>query len=188
MRRWRPLCFFLWLSFELHSIEQGYPNHCASKNTKLCRKVSCFWEKAYEMFGPRWIALYKFDPKVIVLLRCSCKGCQIGLFWPNIRYLDSFQVCLPKKFQLAFFWLHLKLVGLKKVVWPFDCFLTFCRWNRFLWRKILLFQFFRQHICPIFVINATLGRRPTFRFSNTLHRPNQWKCVHSLHSVLCCTN
>ena len=72
MRRWRPLCFFLWLSFELHSIEQGYPNHCASKNTKLCRKSSMLLKKAYEMFGPCCIPLHKFNPNAIVLLRCSC--------------------------------------------------------------------------------------------------------------------
>jgi len=42
------------------------------KTLNCVAKVSCFWEKAYEMFGPCCIALYKFNLNATVLLRCSC--------------------------------------------------------------------------------------------------------------------
>ena len=51
-------------------------------------------------------------------------GCQIGLFRPNFRNLASFENGWTKIFWLPFglFWLHLKLAGLNKFVWPFGSF------------------------------------------------------------------
>jgi len=49
------------------------------------------------------------------------QGCQIGLFRPNVSNLASFQIGWPKKSYLTV-WHHLKLVGLKKFVWPFGSF------------------------------------------------------------------
>jgi len=76
---------------------------------------------------------------------------QISDIWPRFK-LVGLKILVG---FLAFFWLHLKLVGLKKIFWPFASFLAFFRWIGFLWRKILLFYFLRQHFCKLFVINAT---------------------------------
>ena len=46
---------------------------------------------------------------------------RLTFFGPNFRNLTSFQVSRPKKLfgLLAYFWLHLKLVGLLDLFWPF---------------------------------------------------------------------
>ena len=85
------------------------------------------------------------------LLAESVQGYRIGLFRWNFINLSSFQIGWPRKLFLAC-WHHLKLVGLKKFIWPFVSFLAFLRWKIYLWRKILLFHFLRQH--KTFLINA----------------------------------
>jgi len=50
-------------------------------------------------------------------------------------------------------------------------------------KENITIPFFWQHVCKIFVINAILGRGPRSDISNILH--NHWKCVHSLHCVVC---
>jgi len=112
-------------------------------------------------------------PKTRFTVLLSCSGelavhscpLQVGFFRPNFRNLASFQVSWPKKNYLAF-WPHLNLVGRKKFVSPFGSFMSFLRWKIFLWRKILLFHFFRQHICKTFLINAILDRHLRSDVSN----------------------
>jgi len=56
--------------------------------------------------------------------------------------------------QISEIWACLQLVGVKKL-WLF-----FLHRKSFLSTKILLFHFFRQRLCKIFVINAIVDRHP----------------------------
>ena len=81
----------------------------------------------------------------------------LALFKPNFRNMTFSQVGWPKKFQLAYFWPHLKWVGLKKfrlAFWPFNAEKVSSEENL---KKISFF--FGQHLCKIFVINAILDWR-----------------------------
>jgi len=79
------------------------------------------------------------------------QGCQTGLFRPNFRNLASFQIGWPKHFIWPFGIIS-SLLSLKNL----SGLLAFLRWEIYLWRNILLFRFFRQHICKTFLINAIL--------------------------------
>jgi len=64
---------------------------------------------------------------------------------------------------LAFSWPNIKLVGLKKIVWPFgSCFAAIGSYEG------KYTTFFRQHNWKIFVTNAILDRRSRSDISNIL--------------------
>jgi len=74
--------------------------------------------------------------------RAQCRIARLVFSRPNFRNLPLFQVGLPRKFHLAFFWPRLKLVSLKDSI-AVLAFLDFLRWKNFLCRNIFTILCFR---------------------------------------------
>ena len=134
-------------------------------------------------YSPNFLEILGYAINEVVTVGSSvARLAFLGQIWPCFKLVG-----LLKKFSWPFLdiissWLALKnMFGVLTLFWPF------LRWNRFLWRKTLLFHFFRQHVCNIFVINAIVDAHIQIlvniwgMLDSKLSLHNHWKCVHSMY-------